>query len=240
MAGPTTILNALMAEELRRFADRLEQADDFSAALHDVIRDSFAAHRRILFNGNGYDDRWIAEAERRGLANLKNTAEALPAYILPKNIQLLTSLGIYSETEMMARHEIHMEKYCKVIHIEATTLIDMVQHAILNAVSDYTASLCDTIAKKKAALPGVSCKVEEALAASLSALNEELLDRTMALKSAVETVSPTASQEDMMHYYHDTVFRQMNELRTVIDKLETLTASEYWPYPTYYDLLFSV
>ncbi len=240
VAGPTTILNALMAEELRRFADRLEQADDFSAALHDVIRDSFAAHRRILFNGNGYDDRWIAEAERRGLANLKNTAEALPAYILPKNIQLLTSLGIYSETEMMARHEIHMEKYCKVIHIEATTLIDMVQHAILNAVSDYTASLCDTIAKKKAALPGVSCKVEEALAASLSALNEELLDRTMALKSAVETVSPTASQEDMMHYYHDTVFRQMNELRTVIDKLETLTASEYWPYPTYYDLLFSV
>ena len=240
VAGPTTILNALMAEELRRFADRLEQADDFSAALHDVIRDSFAAHRRILFNGNGYDDRWIAEAERRGLANLKNTAEALPAYILPKNIQLLTSLGIYSETEMMARHEIHMEKYCKVIHIEATTLIDMVQHAILSAVSDYTASLCDTIAKKKAALPGVSCKVEEALAASLSALNEELLDRTMALKSAVETVSPTASQEDMMHYYHDTVFRQMNELRTVIDKLETLTASEYWPYPTYYDLLFSV
>ena len=240
VAGPTTILNALMAEELRRFADRLEQADDFSAALHDVIRDSFAAHRRILFNGNGYDDRWIAEAERRGLANLKNTAEALPAYILPKNIQLLTSLGIYSETEMMARHEIHMEKYCKVIHIEATTLIDMVQHAILSAVSDYTASLCDTIAKKKAALPGASCKVEEALAASLSALNEELLDRTMALKSAVETVSPTASQEDMMHYYHDTVFRQMNELRTVIDKLETLTASEYWPYPTYYDLLFSV
>ena len=240
VAGPTTILNALMAEELRRFADQLEQADDFSAALHDVIRDSFAAHRRILFNGNGYDDRWIAEAERRGLANLKNTAEALPAYILPKNIQLLTSLGIYSETEMMARHEIHMEKYCKVIHIEATTLIDMVQHAILSAVSDYTASLCDTIAKKKAALPGVSCKVEEALAASLSALNEELLDRTMALKSAVETVSPTASQEDMMHYYHDTVFRQMNELRTVIDKLETLTASEYWPYPTYYDLLFSV
>ena len=240
VAGPTTILNALMAEELRRFADRLEQADDFSAALHDVIRDSFAAHRRILFNGNGYDDRWIAEAERRGLANLKNTAEALPAYILPKNIQLLTSLGIYSETEMMARHEIHMEKYCKVIHIEATTLIDMVQHAILSAVSDYTASLCDTIAKKKAALPGVSCKVEEALAASLSALNEELLDRTMALKSAVETVSPTASQEDMMHYYHNTVFRQMNELRTVIDKLETLTASEYWPYPTYYDLLFSV
>ena len=240
VAGPTTILNALMAEELRRFADQLEQADDFSAALHDVIRDSFAAHRRILFNGNGYDDRWIAEAERRGLANLKNTAEALPAYILPKNIQLLTSLGIYSETEMMARHEIHMEKYCKVIHIEATTLIDMVQHAILSAVSDYTASLCDTIAKKKAALPGVSCKVEEALAASLSALNEELLDQTMALKSAVETVSPTASQEDMMHYYHDTVFRQMNELRTVIDKLETLTASEYWPYPTYYDLLFSV
>ena len=140
----------------------------------------------------------------------------------------------------MARHEIHMEKYCKVIHIEATTLIDMVQHAILNAVSAYTASLCDTILQKKTALPGVSCKVEEALASTLSSLNEELLDKTMALKSALETVSADRSPEELLHYYHDTVFGLMNEIRTIVDKLESLTATEYWPYPTYYDLLFSV
>ena len=240
VAGPTTILDAIMASELKEFADKLEGAEDFSAALHDVIRDAFTAHRRILFNGNGYDESWLEEAEKRGLANLKNTAEALPAYILPKNIKLLTSLGVYTETEMMARHEIHMEKYCKVIHIEATTLIDMVQHAILNAVSAYTASLCDTILQKKTALPGVSCKVEEALASTLSSLNEELLDKTMALKSALETVSADRSPEELLHYYHDTVFGLMNEIRTIVDKLESLTATEYWPYPTYYDLLFSV
>ena len=240
VAGPTTILDAIMASELKEFADKLEGAEDFSAALHDVIRDAFTAHRRILFNGNGYDESWLEEAEKRGLANLKNTAEALPAYILPKNIKLLTSLGVYTETEMMARHEIHMEKYCKVIHIEATTLIDMVQHAILNAVSAYTASLCDTILQKKTALPGVSCKVEEALASTLSSLNEELLDKTMALKSALETVSADRSPEELLHYYHDTVFGLMNEIRAIVDKLESLTATEYWPYPTYYDLLFSV
>ena len=240
VAGPTTILDSIMAAELKEFADKLEGAEDFSAALHDVIRDAFTAHRRILFNGNGYDESWLEEADKRGLANLKNTADALPSYILPKNIKLLTSLGVYTETEMMARHEIHMEKYCKVIHIEATTLIDMVQHGILNAVSSYSASLCDTVLQKKAALPGVSCKVEEALASTLSSLNEELLDKTMALKSALETVSSDRSPEELLHYYHDTVFGLMNEIRTIVDKLETLTATEYWPYPTYYDLLFSV
>ena len=240
VAGPTTILDTIMAAELKEFADKLEGAEDFSAALHDVIRDAFTSHRRILFNGNGYDESWLEEAEKRGLANLKTTADALSAYILPKNIKLLTSLGVYTETEMMARHEIHMEKYCKVIHIEATTLIDMVQHAILNAVSAYSASLCDTILQKKAALPGVSCKVEEALASTLSSLNEELLDKTMALKSALETVSSDRSPEELLHYYHDTVFGLMNEIRTIVDKLEMLTATEYWPYPTYYDLLFSV
>ena len=240
VAGPTTILDSIMAAELKEFADKLEGAEDFSAALHDVIRDAFTSHRRILFNGNGYDESWLEEAEKRGLANLKTTADALSAYILPKNIKLLTSLGVYTETEMMARHEIHMEKYCKVIHIEATTLIDMVQHAILNAVSAYSASLCDTILQKKAALPGVSCKVEEALASTLSSLNEELLDKTMALKSALETVSSDRSPEELLHYYHDTVFGLMNEIRTIVDKLEMLTATEYWPYPTYYDLLFSV
>ena len=130
IAGPNTILNTIMAEELEQFAEELEGVKDFSSALHELIKRVFTEHQRILFSGNGYDESWIAEAERRGLANLHNTAEALPAYILPKNIQLMTSHGVYSKSEMMARHEIHMEKYCKVIGIEAGTLVDMVQHSI--------------------------------------------------------------------------------------------------------------
>lgn len=240
VAGPTTILNTIVAEALQQFATKLEGAEDFSAALHDVIRDAFMTHRRILFAGNGYDESWLEEAAKRGLANLRNTAEALPAYILPKNVQLLTSHGVYSETEMMARHEIHMEKYCKVIHIEATTLIDMVQHELLNGVSSYISTLCTTILQKKAAVAGIPCKVEEALASTLSALNEELLEKTVALKTALDTISPDTHPEDMIRYYHDTIVKQMDDIRAVIDRLETLTASEFWPYPTYYDLLFSV
>lgn len=152
IAGPTTILNTIMAEELRQFADKLDSASDFSTTLHDIIKSAFSEHRRIIFNGNGYDDCWVAEAEKRGLMNLKNTAEALPAYILPKNIALLTSHGVYAEEEIMSRHEIHMEKYCKVIHIEASILIDMVQHGILSAVSDYCSTLCETIIRKKSAM----------------------------------------------------------------------------------------
>ena len=142
IAGPNTILNTIMAEELEQFAEELEGAKDFSSALHELIKRVFTEHQRILFSGNGYDESWIAEAERRGLANLHNTAEALPAYILPKNIQLMTSHGVYSKSEMMARHEIHMEKYCKVIGIEAGTLVDMVQHSILGAASAYADKLC--------------------------------------------------------------------------------------------------
>ena len=126
------------------------------------------------------------------------------------------------------------------IGIEATTLVDMAQHNIFGAVSAYVDSLCTTVLNKKAALPGISCKVEESLATTLSALNEDLMARTMELKSELETVAPDAEPETLLHYYHDTIFAKMGEVRTIIDKLETLTASEYWPYPTYYDLLFSV
>ena len=240
IAGPTTTLNAIMAEELRSFADRLEQAEDFSTALHDLIRETFIAHRRILFNGNGYDESWIEEAEKRGLANLRTTADALPAYILPKNIELMTAHGIYTETEMMARHEIHMEKYCKVIHIEGETLVHMVRHSILSAVSAYTAVLADGILKKKAAVPGLSCRTEERLLTRISALCDDLSEQTEALKEALDKMPAGMTHEEQMNYHHDIIVERMAVLRTVIDELETLTAAEYWPYPTYTDLLFSV
>ena len=240
IAGPVTILDAIMAEELKRFADALEGAEDFHAALHELIKKAFADHRRILFSGNGYDESWPARAEKRGLANLKNTAAALPNYILPKNVALLTAHGVYTEAELMARHEIHMEKYVKVLHIEASTLVDMVQHGVLNAASEYISTLCETALRKKSVLPEGAGTVEATLAGTLSELNEELLQKTVALKTVLEIVAPDASPEELLAYYSGTVLPAMNEVRALVDQIETLTAGDFWPYPTYYDLLFSV
>ena len=240
IAGPVTILNTIMAEELDEFYAQLKDAPDFTAALHKLIRDTFSAHRRIIFNGNGYEEAWIKEAEKRGLANLHNTAEALPTYILPKNIELLTRQGVYSKEEIFSRHEVHIEKYCKVIRIEAGTLVDMVQHGILNAVSEYEATLCNTIVAKHTAAPELTCHVESSLANAIGSLNEQLLEETIGLKTALETVSDDAEPETLLHYYHDEVEKRTNDVRKTVDKLEVLTASKYWPYPTFCELLFSV
>ena len=240
IAGPITILNAIMADELDQFYETLKAASDFTAALHKLIRDTFSAHRRIIFSGNGYEDAWIREAEKRGLANLRNTAEALPTYLLPKNIEMLTRQGVYSREEILSRHEVHIEKYCKVIRIEAGTLVDMVQHGILNAVSEYEATLCNTIVAKHTAAPELTCHVESSLANAIGSLNEQLLEETIGLKTALETVSESFSPEQLLHYYHDEVEKRMDDVRRIIDKLEVLTASKYWPYPTFCELLFSV
>ena len=240
ISGPNIALNTIMAEELQWFADRLEGSHDFNGDLHNLIREALTEHKRIIFDGNGYDESWVVEAEKRGLANLRNCAEALPAYVLPKNIELFTRHGVFTASELMARHEIHMENYCKIIHIEAQTLVDMVQHQLLNAASQYTKSLCETIIAKKQALPGITCRVEEALAESISHLTNDLLERYTELKTAVNTVPHTASAEELLKYYHDVVFGDMNKVRAIVDHLETLVASDYWPVPTYYDLLFSV
>lgn len=240
IAGPVTILNAIVADEISRFSDELEKADNFNDTLHAIIKRAFTEHRRIIFSGNGYDKSWIEEAKSRGLANLSNTAEALPTYILPKNIELLTRQGVYTREEIMARHEIHIEKYCKVIHIEAATLVDIVQHGIMNAVSEYESKLCDTLLAKRNAAPRATHQVETSLVNTLSILNDELLEKTIELKTAIETVSSTASLEEILDYYHNEVEKKTEAVRTVIDKLELLTASKYWPYPTFTEILFSV
>ena len=240
ISGPNIVLNTIMAESLRKYADVLEKADNFETALHTLIRDALREHRRILFNGNGYEGSWLEEAARRGLANLVSTADALPAFILEKNIDLLSRHGVFSRSEMMARHEIHMENYSKVIKIETSTLIDIVQHTLLNAATAYTRDLCTTILQKKAALPGETCRVESALAASVSRLGEDLLDRCAALKTALDTMPKGLDAETEMHYCHDQLVPAMGKVRETIDHLETLVASPYWPVPTYCDLLFSV
>ena len=240
IASPTTTINAIMADELSRFYDELSQAEDFNEALHELVRRTFSEHRRIIFDGNGYEDAWVEEAERRGLANLANTAQALPKYILPKNIELMTRQGVYSKEEILSRHEIHMEKYCKVIRIEARTLVDMVQHEILDAVSAYEDRLCGTVLRKRQAAPEITCHVEKSLASTLAIRNEELLEEVVALKTALETEPADAAMEERVTYYHEVVEAGMEKVCETVNQLEALTATCDWPYPTFYKLLFSV
>ena len=234
IASPTTTINAIMADELSRFYDELSQA------LHELVRRTFSEHRRIIFGGNGYENAWVEEAERRGLANLANTAQALPKYILPKNIELMTRQGVYSKEEILSRHEIHMEKYCKVIRIEARTLVDMVQHEILDAVSAYEDRLCGTVLRKRQAAPEITCHVEKSLASTLAIRNEELLEEVVALKTALETEPADAAMEERVTYYHEVVEAGMEKVCETVNQLEALTATRDWPYPTFYKLLFSV
>ena len=240
IAGPVTVLNTIMAEELSRFYAVLKEAPDFNKALHDLVRKAFIEHGRIIFNGNGYEEAWVEEAARRGLVNLRSTADALPTYVLPKNVELMMKHGVYTKEEMLSRHEIHMEKYRKVIHIEAATMVDMVQHEILNAASEYESKLCETMLRKHEAAPELPCHVEKSLANSIGILNDKLLEQTVTLKTALETAPVGASGEEEMRYYHDVVAADMDAVRDTVDRLETLTAGKYWPYPTFYDLLFSV
>ena len=240
IAGPVTVLNTIMAEELSQFYALLKEAPDFNKALHDLVRKAFIEHGRIIFNGNGYEEAWVEEAARRGLANLRSTADALPTYVLPKNVELMMKHGVYTKEEMLSRHEIHMEKYRKVIHIEAATMVDMVQHEILDAVSAYEDRLCGTVLRKHEAAPELPCHVEKSLANSIGILNDKLLEQTVTLKTALETAPVGASGEEEMRYYHDVVAADMDAVRDTVDRLETLTAGKYWPYPTFYDLLFSV
>ncbi len=238
IAGPNIALNTIMAEELRRFADALEGAKDFNRTLHELVVKALSEHQRILFNGNGYDDSWLVEAEKRGLANLKNSAEAFDAYLSDKNVDLFTRHGVFTRAEMQARDEIHFENYCKKLHIEALTMVDMVHRQILPAAERYIRSICDGILSRKQAVPGVSCRVEETAVSRLSELTAELCAACAELEKRVASV-PEGTGSELAHYYHDRVFTQMEAVRAPADALEALTAKEFWPYPTYVDLLFS-
>ncbi len=235
IAGPNIVLNTIMAEELGKFADVLENAPDFDTALHDLVRDALTGHQRIIFNGNGYSEEWPIEAEKRGLSNLRSTAEALPAYISPKNLSLVTKRGIFTEAEFIARYKIHLETYAKILHIEAMTCVDMLRKMILPAASKYAGALSQTAAGKAAM--GVSCKAEKALLARLSAATDRTYDKCEKLAHDIE-VAPTGTVEDAANYYHSVILPQMDSVREDADELERLTDKSYWPYPTYSDLLF--
>ncbi len=234
IAGPNIALNTIMAEELGKFADILEKAEDFDATLQKLVGDTLTKHSRIIFSGNGYSQEWKEEAARRGLHNLPSTAKALPTYVSPENIDLVTRRGIFTENEFRARHTIHLEAYNKTIGIEARTMMDMALHQILPAALAYCRSLCDSIAAKQPL--GLSCKAERQLAQRLSEAADALYDHVQTLGFSLDAV-PTAP-ELAVDYYHDVVVPAMAALRQEADTLETLTDKSYWPYPTYSDLLF--
>ena len=238
IASPNVVLNTIMAQELEEFADILEQSNDFRADLQNLLHDTFKAHQRIIFDGNGYGEDWVREAQRRGLSNLRDTVDCMPAYIDPKNIRLFSGHNILSETEMRARYEIHLENYCKVTSIEAATLRDMVMRGILPAVNRYTADLTQAILHKRELV--VPCRVEEDLLSRLSGLTASLYDTMAAMEQAMDQAPDAEGGIEAARYYREEIGRRMEEARQSIDRLESLTAAEYWPYPTYADILFSV
>lgn len=241
IACANIMLNSAVAESLKIYADRLEEAADFETALHEMIRKTIRDHKHIIFNGNGYDDAWIKEAvNKRGLLNYRTTADCVPHLMDEKNAAMLTAHGVYTEAELKSRCDITLENYCKTVVIEANTMADMAKTQIAPAVERYIAELARTAAAKQAVDPTLSCGFETRLLKKLSLLTdrimvkaEELTETLMELHEAENVIVESAMVRDQ-------VLVKMSELRLAADEAETLTAKEYWPYPTYGDLLFSV
>ena len=241
IACANIMLNAAMAETLKEFADRLEGVSDFESALHDLIKETIKAHKRIIFNGNGYDDAWIKEAtEKRGLLNLRTTPDALATVLEKKNVEMLTSLKIFSEAEIRSRYEICLENYCKTVNIEGLTMVDMARKEILPAVEAYLGNLSGTVAAKTAAVPGLACKYEKDLISKLSKLADEISDAASSLDTTLIRLKAIPDVTDAAYVIRDVVLQKMAELRVVCDEAESITADKYWPFPTYGDLLFGV
>ena len=241
ISAPNTVLNTIMAQKLCEYANILEQTDakNINNVLHDLIKDEFTKHSRIIFNGNGYDSSWVEEARRRGLSNYATTAEAMRHYLDPKNIALMEGNGVMSESEMRARKEIYVEKYCNVISIEANTLKDMVRREIIPAVSAFEGELCRTISYMKEAFTTVQVSdVECDTCTSLMKCNKKMVQLERQLESALAKASASGA-DDMSGYFHDKVLSLMEKIREVVNEAEVLTPDRFWPYPTYSQLLFS-
>ena len=234
IAGPNIALNTIMAEELSKFADILENAEDFDAALHKLVTDTFRQHQRILFNGNGYSDEWCEEAARRGLSNLRSTTQAMPKYVSDKNVELVTKHGIFSESEFRARNEIHLETYRKILNIEAKATADIAMRQILPAVSKYCADLASRIVTKTSI--GCRCDAERALAAQLSDGIDQLYHNCEILCKNLKAIP--ASSIEAANYCYEVIVPAMNAVRKEADALELITDKTYWPFPTYSDILF--
>ena len=241
ISDTNTVMNTIAADAIGYIADQLEGAEDVMAKAKEIIRDIVMKHKRIIFNGNNYSEEWVQEAERRGLLNLKNTADAIPHLVDEKNIALFTRHGIYTAEEVHSRCEILLDNYCKVLHIEALTMLEMSKKEIIPAVSTYLKDMSTAAASIKAAVPDADCFMQESIIAKAAALSGSLYKKTEALSAAVlATKEHEENIEDRAQYYKNSIFPGMQELRAVADELETMVGEEYWPFPTYGDLLFKI
>ncbi|MEF2782190.1 MAG: glutamine synthetase III [Clostridium sp.] len=239
IAGCNIVLNAVVADELKQFADVLEKAADLPSALHVLIQDTIKHHHRIIFNGNGYDDAWIEEAQKRGLLNLRTTPDALPYFIREENVRLFEELGIFSEEEIRSRYEIMMEEYIKTLHIEAKTMVDMTRKEILPAVSSQLHEWSNTYCLKKQVGSHIDCSYEENVIGLASDLQAAAASDVTKLEEAIKQAEKL-DLEKAAAYYRDVVLVCMEELRVSCDALEIITSAEYWPFPTYGKLLFGI
>ena len=233
-------INTAVAESLRLFADELEGAADFETALHDLVKREIHEHKRIIFNGNGYDDAWIAEAEKRGLLNLRTTPECLPYMLLEKNVAVYERHGVYTRTELESRHETALEEYSKLINIEAKTMIDMAAKDFLPAVSRFVGDTAAAANEKKAFCEDIDCTYETETVKKLATLCGAATRKLSALESVVKGAGAITDAQQLADYYCGTVIPRMTELRETVDAMETMTAEDYWPCPTYGELLFGV
>jgi len=240
IADCNVVINTTVAESLRQFADTLESSTDFNNDLHTLIVNTIKQHKRIIFNGNGYDDAWTKEAEKRGLLNLRTTPDCLPYLLHEKNVELFTCHKVFSETELRSRFEILLENYCKIINIEALTMLDMVKKDILPAVSRYTGDLAGAAMSKKSFIACADCSYETETVERLSDLTGKVYTSTKTLEKAVDDLKSIQGAHETAKGFKDIVIPAMNELRKYVDELETITSAEYWPYPSYGDLLFGV
>ena len=236
IASPNVVLNTMMAEELSQFADRLEKAPDFQSALQALLRETFREHSRIIFNGNGYGEQWIAEAKRRGLSNHPDTVDALPAYIDPRNVALFTRHGILTQTEMQARYEIHLENYSKIVAIEANTLLDMVHRRILPAALRYADDLSKTCYRQKQMMG--SAVAAEGVLRQISGDTDRLYQICQSLEDALAN-APEIGGLSCAQYYRDRVRSLVEEAGRIVSALESIADARHWPYPTYAEILFS-
>ena len=241
IACANIMLNSAVAESLKIYADRLEAAENFETALQEMIRKTIQDHKRIIFNGNGYDEAWIREAtEQRGLLNYRTTPDCMPHLLDRKNVEMLTSHGVFSEAELKSRCEIMLDNYCKTVVIEANTMVDMAKTEIAPAVEAYVLDLAKTVAAKRALDLNIACVYEQDLIRKLASLTDCIAVKAAALENAVTALHAAEDVTAEACAIRDTVLVKMSELRMVCDEAETLTAKKYWPYPTYGDLLFGV
>ena len=238
ISGANVVINTAVAESLRQYADALEGSENFENDLHELIRSVIKKHKRIVFSGNGYGDEWVKEAERRGLLNLPTTPDCVPHYLAMKNVELFARHRVYTEIELAARYKMKLDTYCKVLRIEALTMLDMTRQDILPAVSAFSKELCDTASVKNGL--GIEAVYETETAVRLSKLITAVSSEVAALDKASTEAEELTDNYTKACVYRDRVLRSMNALRESVDELEMLTAKKYWPYPSYGDLLFSV